>query len=428
MHTFQAIPYVPGRARGPLCFGLRSQVQDSVVVVPGSEIRHLRGRPAAIIAVDAAPLSHFMIRLLGAAIPTVITGPEQAALLREGERIAVDGTNGVVCDPDLLSDEDSEPPSPPRAGVPVMTEDGIAVTLNASISGADGAALALANGATAIGLVRSEYLTPASGSPPDTAFFEAAFRQLFNAAGSLPVRVRLLDLAPDKMPEWYRDAPRDRNALGLHGSRLFDTPSVHPVIEAQVTALAHIPEPDRLSLLLPAITEAAEFDRLREMVAQWLPQTLPIGAMAETPAAVLSLTELLERAPFAAVGCNDLMQHLFAADRDLSAVAHLIDPYAPPLHRFLRAAVQSAAGVLERVQFCGLLPQLPGVLPLLIGLGGRQFSVEPVLLPWLATAVRSTRMGYATALANAVCDAPESGAVRRLLKLENVPEHPCEGL
>jgi phosphoenolpyruvate-protein kinase (PTS system EI component) len=70
------------------------------------------------------------------------------------------------------------------------------------------------------------------------------------------------------------------------------------------------------------------------------------------------------------------------------------------------------------VQFCGLLPQLPGVLPLLIGLGGRQFSVEPVLLPWLAKTVRSTRVGDATTLVDAVCDAPDSGAVRRLLGLE----------
>jgi phosphoenolpyruvate-protein kinase (PTS system EI component) len=134
-----------------------------------------------------------------------------------------------------------------------------------------------------------------------------AFEQILSNAGSLPVRVRLLDLASDKRPDWYRGPSTTRTALGLHGSRLYDTQPVRQVVEAQLTALAGIPCTERLSLLLPGITQPAEFDRLVNQLAPWLPQSIPVGAMAETPAAVLALSELLERAPFAAVGCNDLM-------------------------------------------------------------------------------------------------------------------------
>ena len=46
---------------------------------------------------------------------------------------------------------------------------------------------------------------------------------------------------------------------------------------------------------------------------------VPVGAMAESPAGALDLEEWLRVADFASIGCNDLMQCLFAADRQALA-------------------------------------------------------------------------------------------------------------
>jgi phosphotransferase system enzyme I (PtsI) len=68
------------------------------------------------------------------------------------------------------------------------------------------------------------------------------------------------------------------------------------------------------------------------------------------------------------------------------------------------------------VQLCGVLPQLPGVLPVLIGLGFRAFSVEPAQLPWLGEIVTNIRLANAVALAARVCRADSSAGVRALLQ------------
>jgi len=418
MLPIHAMPYVPGRARGVLRAGFASAGEGVLSIVDAAEIPRLAGRPAGILTFGAAPLSHVMIRLFGAGIPTVILERGRASALPEGEEAAIDGATGLICAPDgMPADTDQEPFPTAAIGSAVATADGVAISLRASIAGADGALRAVKAGAEAIGLVRSEYLMPNDGSMPDADYYRTAFSDVFRAAAPLQVRVRLLDLASDKRPSWLPDMPGVLTGLGLQGARLFDREPVRALMEAQVDALSGI-EPERgLSLLIPFITDALEFRRRREAVVARLPSPVPIGAMAETPASVLALPELLEEGGFAGIGCNDLLQCLFAADRDLPTVAHLVDPYAPAVYRFLHLAAQLGSGLLDRVQLCGLLPQLPGVLPVMIGLGFRAFSVEPLLIPRLAREAQRIDTAQAEALAREVCKVPESRHVHRLLGL-----------
>jgi phosphoenolpyruvate-protein kinase (PTS system EI component) len=139
--------------------------------------------------------------------------------------------------------------------------------------------------------------------------------------------------------------------------------------------------------------------------------------MIETPAAALAVREFLEQADFVALGMNDLMQCLFAADRYRPELSGYLDPYSPIIYRFLGLVAEQAGTALNRVQVNGLLAQLPGVLPVLIGLGYRAFSVDPVMLPWLAQRVRLTDTGAAAGLAQALCNARCSADVKTLLGL-----------
>jgi phosphoenolpyruvate-protein kinase (PTS system EI component) len=91
------------------------------------------------------------------------------------------------------------------------------------------------------------------------------------------------------------------------------------------------------------------------------------------------------------------------------------------LFRFLRQTIAAAGDHAERIQVCGLLAQLPGILPILLGLGYRAFSVEPVLVSWLAQTVSATDTAEAASLAAAVCAAADSDTVRTLLALASPP-------
>jgi phosphoenolpyruvate-protein kinase (PTS system EI component) len=123
-----------------------------------------------------------------------------------------------------------------------------------------------------------------------------------------------------------------------------------------------------------------------------------------------------EVADFVSIGCNDLMQCLFAADRDLAEVGRYLDPYSPELFRFLNLASETAGDNIDSVQLCGLLPQLPAVLPVLLGMGFRAFSVTPVMVPHLAKIAGEVSLSLAEDLARQVCMAKNTAQVRGLLK------------
>ncbi len=407
------MPFVPGRAVGSLRFGVTAAGADSIVVLHQAELAALATRPAGVVLIDGAPFSHPALRLLSRGIPTVLAPREILSDLVEGMPLFLDGQAGLLSGQAL---PDSQPPPPPEPGAAVHTADGLAVELRASVASAAGAARALSQGAAAIGLVRSEYLFPDDGRRPDAGFLTTAFTAVCQAAAPLAVTFRLVDIAGDKRPAWLGEIPGSAGVLGLQGSRLYSSEPVRRVYLDQLTALAELARSYRVAALLPYVTDLAELERLQAEIRPQLPNTVPVGTMLETPAAALAVNDFLNVADFAALGCNDLMQCLFAADRDQPQLRGYLDAYAPVLYRFLGMVARTAGRQAQTLQVCGLLSQLPGVLPALIGLGYRIFSVDAASLPWLAATVRATDSHRARYLAYRACQASHAIEVRHLLQ------------
>ncbi|MEJ5211793.1 MAG: putative PEP-binding protein [Burkholderiales bacterium] len=414
MDAFTLIPFVPGLTQGRLVRGLGHGAEPYIAVLHQTELQpglaptpHLQG----LVVVDAAPLSHPVLRLRGWGLPMVLARGDGLPL---GEIVWLDAARGALatCPP-------PQPPAPPPAPADLRTVDGTPVTLLASVGTADAARLAVANGAQGIGLFRSEYVLPDTPAAPDERLFEARLRAVCEVATGHPVTVRLLDVAGDKHPPWLPDLPGVNATLGLQGVRLYRHAPARQVVEAELAAIGHLAPQFPLRVLLPYVTCREELETWTQAVrrATGLPgHSLPVGTMLETPAAALAVDGLLEVADFAALGCNDLMQCLFAANRDEPAVADRLDFHAPVLYRFLAGIVQRA-GDPERLQVNGLLSQWPGAMVLLLGLGFRRFSVDPALLPWLAAAITQVDTREASRLAQAACRARRSAEVRRLLGL-----------
>lgn len=415
MLRLQGMPYLPGAVQGALQKGLGGDFRLSIAVLGQQDLPLHGPPPLGIIVVGGAPFSHPMLRLRALGVPIVLLDPEAARVLPYGETVMLDGGSGVVST-EIAQTTPIEPSSPSRGAAP-RTSDGTSIELCASIGSASGAAAALAKGAAAIGLLRSEYLFPPSGEQPNSAFLRAALREVCEAARPLSVTVRLLDIAGDKRPPWIGEVPGMGGVLGLQGARLYGIEPVRSVLHAELDALAALAGQCELRVLIPYLTQIEELERWRREISARLPAPLPVGAMLETPAATLAVANWLEAADFVALGCNDLMQCLFAADRDQPELAHLLDPYCPTLYRFLRQVAHEAGAASKSILVCGLLAQLPGVLPLLLGLGYRRFSVDPVMIPWLAQSIRTSSLADAMARAEAACGARHSREVRELLGL-----------
>jgi phosphoenolpyruvate-protein kinase (PTS system EI component) len=413
----QAAPYVPGRGRGPLQRGPGSGPEPAIVVVAPAELGALsRARPpAGVLVVGGAPLAHPMLRLFALGCPVAIVTPRQAGALPLGDSVSLDGGTGLVSrEPFAGGDSAPAPAQPGRSG---RLADGSAVALRASVGDAEGARRARDRGAEAIGLVRSEYLFPADGRAPDRAYYRRALGAIAEAAAPLAMTVRLPDLSVDKPVPWLGPVPGFAGPLGRHGSRLFDVEPVASAVRAEAGAVGELGAERAGGLIVPFLAEVAELVRWRDALRPLLPAGVAVGAMLETPAAGREIGAFLAAADFAAIGCNDLMQTLFAADRDIPEVAALLDPYSPVMLRLLADMAAQAGSGREQVTLCGLLPQLPGLLPVLLGLGFRTFSVEPLLIPHLAAVAAATEPAAAEGWAAAACAARTAAEVREALGL-----------
>jgi phosphoenolpyruvate-protein kinase (PTS system EI component) len=352
-----------------------------------------------------------MIPLLGMGVPTMVIDRSQASVLRAGTRVWLDGEWGLLADKPLPDHAEARYVLPSS-----LTADGERIHLRVSIRDKPAASQAATNGAEAIGLVRSEFLIPDNGSQPDQTFYRRTFEAICQAASPLPVTIRLVDIAADKLPEWLPEIKGVHGALGLQGVRLFAYEPVRSVYLAQLAAIDQLSDRYDIRVLIPYLGNLRELEEWSRSVRDQLHKPLPLGAMAETPATALQIAEWLQQVDFVALGCNDLMQCLFGADRSRTELTPYLDPYSPALFRFLHQVAEAIPQQLEQLQLCGVLPQLPGILPLLLGLGFRVFSVEVSSLDYLRRIIAGTSLAQARVLANRACRAHDSAQVRSLLE------------
>src|SRR6185369_14569526 len=129
-------------------------------------------------------------------------------------------------------------------------------------------------------------------------------------------------------------------------------------------------------------------------------ENLEIGAMIETPSAVIVADSLAKRLKFFSIGTNDLIQYSLAVDRMNEKIAHLYEPTHPAIVRLLKATVEAAHKHALTVSVCGEMASDPALAPLLLGLGVDELSVAPPHVPAIKFIVRNLKLSEAADLAN----------------------------
>ena len=99
--------------------------------------------------------------------------------------------------------------------------------------------------------------------------------------------------------------------------------------------------------------------------------------MIEVPSLLFELDALLPRVDFVSVGSNDLLQYLFAADRNNPRVAGRYDALSAAPLRALAAIVEAAKRHGRPLSLCGEMAGRPLEAMALIGLGYRSISMAP---------------------------------------------------
>ncbi|MBN8892370.1 MAG: phosphoenolpyruvate--protein phosphotransferase, partial [Rhodospirillales bacterium] len=313
---------------------------------------------------------------------------------------------------------------------PAETADGEAVELQANLELPAELPLIAQAGAAGIGLLRTEFLFMNRETLPDEAAQAETYRAIIEAMAGDPVTIRVLDWGGEKDIEALQNEglvppSPDRNpALGIRGIRLLLRQPA--LFEAQLAAILRAAAAGPVRVLLPMVTTVAEVRAAREVYervakrlrrrGEKLPEPLPqLGIMIETPGAALAADALALEADFFAIGTNDLAMYTLAVDRGESEVSHLYDPLHPAVLRLVQFATEAALRMRMPVSLCGEMAANPRLIPLLLGLGLRSFSMNASAVPRVKLAVRGTTIDECVRFARRVMDQSDPAAIREMV-------------
>lgn len=262
------------------------------------------------------------------------------------------------------------------------TADGTRVVLRANLELPQELPALARFGAEGIGLFRSEFLfleDPAS--PPGVKRQHEVYEQLLLAAWPNDVVIRTYDLGGEKSLETARASAA---ALGLRGVRYS---LAHPeMFREQLRALLHASASGSLRILLPMVSSPLEVREVRQHLSEVagqenILQIPPLGVMVEVPSAVLLADSIAQVCDFFSIGTNDLAQYTLAADRADPDVAKYFRTLSPAVLRMIKLTVEAGERNHRPVALCGELAGNPVGAALLAGMGLRELSMSPVLLP-----------------------------------------------
>jgi phosphotransferase system enzyme I (PtsI) len=373
--------------------------ENAVVVAhdltPSDTAQMDKSKVVAFITEIGGPTSHSAIMARSLEIPAVVGLNDITKAVNPGDLIVVDGIEGVVAvnpDPPTLAAyqdkkrafETGKKELQSLINTPTITKSGKHVILAANIGKPQDAAKALAMGAEAIGLFRTEFLYMESEKLPGEDEQFQAYKQVAEVMAGKPVVIRTLDIGGDKQLS-YMPLPHEMNPfLGLRAIRL--CLAWPELFKTQLRALLKASAYGAIHIMFPMIGSVAEFLKAKEIVQECMMelqvegtpynQQVPIGLMIEIPSAALVAEELAKEADFFSIGTNDLIQYTLAVDRMNENVSRLYNPMHPAVLRLIRMTIEAAH---KEGIWCGMCGEMAGdvkAIPTLLEYGLDEFSMS----------------------------------------------------
>jgi phosphoenolpyruvate-protein phosphotransferase (PTS system enzyme I) len=384
---------------------------------------------------DGGATSHTAILARGLGLPAVVgAGPEVLGRRKE-DMLILDGSSGELFinpDPEFTETYRQKQnqyalimaKAQEKAHEPAITVDGHRVEVVANIGNVEGAESAIKAGAEGVGLLRSEFLYLERPALPDEEEQYQAYKAIASEFGSMPVILRTLDIGGDKELAYLNLPPEQNPFLGVRAIRLcLERPDLFkPQLRAALRAAAG----NNLKLMFPMVATVGEVRQARavleecrqelEAEGQVFAESIDIGIMIEIPAAAVMADHLAKEVDFFSIGTNDLSQYTMAVDRTNAQVASLASSFQPAVLRLIKQVIDAAHAQGKWVGLCGELAGEPLAIPILLGLGLDEFSMNPPAIAVAKQIIRSLSLKEVEVIANQALQLENSEKIQAFVR------------
>lgn len=402
--------------------------QEPVIIVahdlsPAETTQMANSKVVGFVTERGGKTSHTAIMAQALEIPAVVGLDNATWEIKPGDEVIIDGLLGrVILNPDSEVLEKYRRRQVEFAAFktevaqfctyPASTLDDHATRILANIELPEEVQLALKSGADGVGLYRTEFLYLRQHLLPSEEELYRDYKKVVKAMQPRQVTIRTLDIGGDKFlsPLEY---PQEMNpALGLRAIRfcLKETGIFRTQLKAILRASAH----GQVRIMFPLISSIQEMREGRRLLQEAQTELqregrafdpeLPVGAMIEVPAAVTLASLLAQEAEFFSIGTNDLIQYALAIDRGNKQVAGLYQPLHPAVLRMIQQVVEAGRAAGIPVAVCGEMAGDPLYLPILLGLGVDELSMNHMSIPMVKRVIRLINYKEAQQMARQALD------------------------
>ncbi|MCK5860931.1 MAG: phosphoenolpyruvate--protein phosphotransferase [Candidatus Hydrogenedentes bacterium] len=338
-------------------------------LMPGETIDMNTSNTAGFLTERGGPASHVAVLARAMGIPAVSGVKDLLQKIGSDDHVIINGTTGECIVNPVRKTLNLYPALgriTPKRTVIVPPVPGFEVYAN--INTASEVDLALSMGAEGIGLYRTEFeYIQADRILSEDEQYER-YAHVVKRMEGRPVYIRLADLGGDKAAHFLNLPSEDNPALGYRGARLLlGQPDL---LGTQAKAIARASSHGPIRVTYPMIVDEQQFLKLRTQFIQSIEGIdtgkIEHGVMFEVPAACICAEKILQAADFGSIGTNDLVQYLFAVDRDNGLVAGDYTPDRPAFWEMIKHITRSAQKCNRPLSLCGEIGGQPLFLPKLL--------------------------------------------------------------